>query len=268
MVAGCMSKGSDSNSATLEECFSRLDDSVRRSLAGESSPMKLGLVALAIAEGICGVQFISADEICEALGSAGIALTPMALKRAFARAGNLVIRRVIDKETKYRISLPGLDLVKGKLPEGNLSVMYISAGQPRTARKHLADILSHLSGVVRVADPYYGERSLDAIEMIPATCGVRFLTAKTTESEDKLRRLISDFRRERPSTEIRLYPKPQEMHDRYMLTEDMLMVVGHGFKDIGRRESFVILVGKDIAPDLHSTVVNSFDLRWAAATQI
>ena len=58
------------------------------------------------------------------------------------------------------------------------------------------------------------------------------------------------------------------MHDRYVLTDDMLILVGHGLKDIGGKESFVIRLDGEVARDLIATLAPSFDAKWASASPI
>jgi hypothetical protein len=154
------------------------------------------------------------------------------------------------------------------LNAGSLEVIYIEGNKPRTARKELKDLLVSMSGTVRVCDPYYGLRTLEALELFPLACRVHFLTAQTHESLKRLRGPFNDFRQERPNTEIRVYPNSQELHDRYVLSRDRMLIVGHGLKDIGGRESFVISIGRTLGRDLLDQVSKQFDARWSHATAL
>lgn len=44
--------------------------------------------------------------------------------------------------------------------------------------------------------------------------------------------------------------------------------MGHGLKDIGNKESFVIRLDKELVPDLIRETIQAFDLRWNAGTKI
>ncbi len=154
------------------------------------------------------------------------------------------------------------------LEAGSLTLLYIEGNKPRTARRELEEILSNLSGTVRICDPYYGVRSLEALELVPANCTVRFLTARTNENPTRLSGHLRDFKRERPNTELRLYPNARELHDRYILSRDRVLIVGHGLKDIGGRESFVIAIQEALAPNLLAQVSAAFDDKWVRATAL
>jgi hypothetical protein len=182
-----------------------------------------------------------------------------------SRAGNRVSRRIIDGEIHYKIMTRGRREAQRLLEAGNVSLLYMESNKPRTARRKLAEILGDLSGVIRVCDPYYGIRTLDSLELFPEKCIVRFLTSKTNENVRHLLRAIHDFKRERPRTELRLYPNSGELHDRYILSRDEMLIVGHGLKDVGNKESFVIIIQRNLIQDLHVQVGNAFDDKWAKA---
>ncbi len=120
---------------------------------------------------------------------------------------------------------------------------------------------------MRVCDPYYGVRTLDSLDHLPKATSVRFLTAKTSESGRKLTGALRDFKRERPKIEFRT-TSSHSLHDRYVLAKDVLMILGHGLKDIGGKESFMICLRSALVPDLLNELAASFDKRWNSATKI
>lgn len=252
----------------IASCFERLPAEIKLALDEIDSPMRLGLCALIIAADRCGQAFLSADEIAEVLDAAGIRVERDELVKGFARAGKRLSRKRIDGEKKYKAMMKARRELESYLSEGPIQVMYIEAGTPRTARKQLGGILEGLSGVVRILDPYYGRRTLDVLELIPDSCEVRFLTAKTSENEAGLRRAIADFRQERAATHVRIYPRPRDIHDRYIINDRELLIIGHGLKDIGNRESFIIRIDKAIAPGIVREIRESFDAKWDEGSPI
>ncbi len=98
--------------------------------------------------------------------------------------------------------------------------------------------------------------------MLPKQSTVRLLTGKTSEDRTKLRRQLAEFRQEYSAFDVRFYRKPHELHDRYLLTNDYLLIVGHGLKDIGRKESFVVIVTRALVPDMLGALKANFDNRW------
>ena len=111
-------------------------------------------------------------------------------------------------------------------------------------------------------------RTLDSLDYIPPTRQVRFLTAKTCESGRKLTGALRDFKKERPKVEFRIVAASSDIHDRYVVTKQQLLILGHGLKDIGGKESFIIRVGYELAPDLIEETVTTFDSRWNNASPI
>jgi len=252
----------------LDKAFRNLTEPIRLALASERSPLILGLSALAIAYDKSGKEWMSTAEIVSCLEISGIAVTPKQIQKAFARAGRRLAARRTGGETKYRIMIQGRQLVQEILGEGKIQLVFIQGSQPREARRKLAEILGQLSGIVRISDPWYGERTLDALEMFPEGCEVRFLSAQTNEKDAKLTRAIVYFRKERRGAELRICSDPKELHDRYVLTDNQILIVGHGFKDIGNRESFMIAVDRSVAPDLIESVRFAFDSRWEKAKSL
>jgi hypothetical protein len=252
----------NSQSPSLLDIFGSLDDSTKEALADIESPLGLGLAALYISENQAYRPYMTVEHIVAALEVAGVAVTKTQISKAFSRAGDRVSRSMLSGETSYRIMTKGRRQIEPFIQSGEIHVSYIQGGKPRTARKILSELLNNLSGDIRICDPYYGVRSLDALEMLPDSCNVKFLTAQSTENAVKLTGAIVDFRREHIKTEIRIFPDPKAIHDRYVLTDNNLLILGHGIKDIGNKESFVISVSNEQAGDLISSLIKVFDERW------
>ena len=237
--------------------FESLGDGLKVALAGIDSPLKLGLAALMLAKDRMKIQWLSSADISKALERAGIAVTPERLEKALARADDRVSRKRVRDEGSYSL-----------MTKGRMGVEYLEGGRPRTARRELREILGGIRGVVRICDPYYGIRTLDALEMLHEDCEVRFLTSRTTENPARLQGPLKDFRRERPKAELRTCADPAALHDRYVLSNSALLLVGNGLKDLGGKESFVVTIPRELAPDLLGEVGEAFDRRWDKASPI
>lgn len=229
----------------------------------KKSPLLFGLSVLAIAKDVLRIDGLSAHDIASALEAAGIACTAAQVQKAFARAGNKISAARDEMDTKYKVMIPGRQLVDPILGGDQIEIVLIQGGRPRTARQTLAKILGQLGSSVDVTDPWYGERTLDILEMMPAGCRVRFLTARTNERQDKLSRAIADFKKEHDNVELRVYPDAREPHDRYILTDEQLLIAGHGIKDIGNKESFLVAIERSLTPDLLDSIRGTFESRWA-----
>jgi hypothetical protein len=254
---------------SLLEKFEKLDAHLKYSLSEESSPLLLSLATLELAEREAGVQRLTAESIAACLEAAGVALKRTSVLRALARAGNKVATtRDPSGDTSYRLMTQGRREIAQLLQSDSLSVVRIEGGRPHTARQHLGDLMSSLTGTVRICDPYYGERTLETLDHLPKKTAIRFLTSKTNESALKVRGAFRDFAKERKNAEFRVLAPPNDLHDRYVLAQDSLLLVGHGLKDIGGKESFVVRLDRSLVPDLLDTLTASFDARWPTAVPL
>lgn len=255
--------------ASLLNAFQKLDYQSKHALAEITSPLLLSLAALAIAEQRVGVQRLTAEHIVACLEAAGVAVKRKSVSGALGRAGSKVSTSIEPSgEIGYRLMTLGQREVEPYLKKSALSVVRIEGGRPHTARHHLGELLCVLSGTARICDPYFGLRTLETIDHISPKTTIRFLTSKTNESMPKTRGAFNDFSKQRKNTEFRVLPPPHDLHDRYVLTKDSLLLVGHGLKDIGGKESFVIQVEKTLAPDLLEDIERSFDEKWASAAPL
>ena len=230
--------------------------------------MNVALAALAIAHDEAGIDYLSLDDVHEALLAADVAVDRASLAKGIGRAGKRVTNRSVSGERQYRLAMKGRPIAEKVLGSGDLTILHIDGTTPRQDRRALGDVLGSVKGTVRVCDPYYGVRSFDSLELMPKSAHIRFLTAKTNESAGKLAGTLKDFRKERPNVDLRLAKRPQDLHDRYVLTDANILIVGHGLKDIGSKESFVIALSRSLAGDLLAEVRRAFDKKWAEATPL
>lgn len=257
----------DEQVAKLIPKFRTLDQSIKISLSeAAKSPMIVGIATLILAHNLEGITHLSAANISHLLEEAGVAVTTMQISKAFARAGNHITRTKVDGEVHFRAMTSTRTLVEPILSSGPIQVVRIEAGTPRTARKKLEELFAQLSGTLRICDPYYGLRTLDALALIPKSFQVRFLTSRTNEKSTSLVGPLNDFKREFPNFQIRVLTPPTTLHDRYILSQDSLMLLGHGVKDIGSKESFVVVLTASYARDLLNILEATFDQYWTNST--
>jgi hypothetical protein len=251
----------------LLKTFRDLDLRVKKSLAEEPSPQNVGLAALKVAHD-AGADRVSLADLHEALEEADVSIKLVSLTKGLASAGKRVTRKKADGLVLYRLAIPGHQVAAEILGGGEIELMFVDGNKPRTDRRRLGEILGGLKGTIRICDPYYGVRSLETLELLPSTADVRFLTAKTNEGTAKLAGPLKDFKKERSHIALRQVQNANDLHDRYVLTKDNLLIVGHGLKDIGTKESFVVQIPASLAPDLLTQVERAFDTKWAAATAL
>jgi len=253
---------------SLLETFKKLDSATKHSLADIKSPRLLAFSALEISESRCGIDRLSSEHIVACLEAAGVAVKKISIIRALAAATGCVSLKKEDGESFYKLMTKGKREIEHVLEGEKMSVVRIEKNQPRTARQEISDIFKNLVGIVRICDPYYGIRTLDSLDYFPLQTDVKFLTSKTNETGRKLQGEMNDFKKERPNVEFRTVGKNAGLHDRFVVTNKMLLILGHGLKDIGGKESFVIRLEKDLVPDLIKETTRAFDLRWKTGTKI
>jgi len=253
---------------SLLDTFRTLDQVTKDVLADIDSPLLLSFATLSIAQNVGEHDRLSSEHIVASLEAAGVFIRKQSVSKALSRAGGRVsAAKGPDGDTFYRLMTKGEREIAPLLGGGELSVVRVDGTTPRTARQRLGEVLSGLKGPVRVCDPYYGMRTLDSLDHFPKSTSVRFLTAKTSEAGRKLSGALRDFKKERPKMEFRT-TSAHALHDRYVLTKDVLLILGHGLKDIGGKESFMICLGSAHVADLMKEMATSFDSRWKLATRI
>ncbi len=254
---------------SLLQSFRDLDRATKEILADTSSPLLLAFAALSIADQQCTMPRLSSEHIVACLEAAGVAITRKSISSALARAGTRVsTSKDLEGETLYRLMTRGEREIAPLLGGGGLSLVRFDGDSPRTARLRLAEAFGSLRGLIRICDPYYGVRTLDSLDHVPSTCRIRFLTQKTNESTRKIQGAYREFKRERPDTEFRIAAPSAKLHDRFVLAASTLLLVGHGLKDIGGKESFMVRIDKGLAEGLISQTRRAFDDHWKAASPL
>ena len=256
---------------SLLDSFALLDQGIKDLIAdADSSPRLLAFLALHIAQKNFNTHSLSAEHIIACLEAAGVAATKKSIGRALAGTKGSVTRSISDDgEVFYRLMTKGeREAEKILAGAGGVSVFRVESGTPRQARRKLGEILKSLQGTLRICDPFYGISTLDSLDLIPKKCAIKFLSQKTSEPKRKIDGALRDFYKERPQTEFRIAAGATKIHDRYIATKDEILILGHGLKDIGNKESFVIKLDKNLVPDLVNETIGSFDKEWGTGQKI
>lgn len=255
--------------ASLLSSFASLDTTTKDLLADIDSPRGLALATLSIAKTRFDIATLSAEHIVAGLEAAGVAVTRKSIGRSLSNSKGLITRTIEeDGEVFYRLMTRGEREAEKILGQGGLTILRIEGGLPRQARLRLGEIFQTMKGTVKICDPYYGVSTLDSLDLLPKTCTVQFLTQKTNDSARKISSAFRDFYKERPKTEFRIAPAASRLHDRYIITNDQLLILGHGIKDIGNKESFVVALNKELIPDLMNEINSFFDGAWKGGTTV
>jgi len=177
----------------------------------------------------------------------------------YALNSNKKAVHVIDG--KYKLMQHGREQLLSNIDPPGLFM--IEPGKPFSKKRETRNkIFKAMSGQISFCDPYCGPGILDLIykSFRPKTV-IRILTQQIIDKPTgSFPRSLSDLRDERFDVTIKLY-KNSVLHDRYVIDDNHAWLSGYGFNDLGRKESFIVLLGKDIRQSLLST----FNSRWKVA---
>jgi hypothetical protein len=140
-----------------------------------------------------------------------------------------------------------------------IEVYYFEPDKPHTSRKNFVELLSQLSGDVKICDPYLTSDSLEAIEKI-ANAKVKFLTSAKKSNIKITSNDLKDFKSEFSQVEIKGFPF-DHLHDRYIIAKDKLFLLGQGLS-IRKKETFIVELPERFAKDLIQSLSATFDIRW------
>lgn len=219
-----------------------------------------------IEEKFSAVGYVPPEWISEILvESLRIDSNPNTVKKALATIKKKAHPKKIEEQTFYRIMEKGIQHLKDISDDDKTIVYRIGGSTPRRDKQFLADVMKNTSGEIKIIDPYYGSKSLNNLEKFASNKSIKLLSVDLDRNEKPhvFASDLRDFKKDYKKFELRLFPNnPKELHDRYILTKDSVIFVGHGIKDLGGKESFILVfqgnTGKNILNDLDKKFVE----RW------
>lgn len=213
-----------------------------------------------------GQEFATADDISELLLRSDVHLSPVRVHRALARAGDAVARRGKGESAGFRIMAEGERLLEQRAGRRGPLTLRVTGKAPWSDRRFVVkEAVKKSTGEVLIVDKYFGVESLDFLQEFQKARKIRFLTTRPSTNVGILQREIARFRREFANSEFRAYQLPHELHDRYLLFDKEVWFVGHGIKDLGRKESFVVILQDPFGKDIRRVLHDAFESRWATS---
>jgi len=231
-------------------------------------PLEAGLWCLYVSKYDFGVDYLTCENLEDILSEfLDMPLTSIQIKRAFARAGKKIIKNKHGEG--YKISDPGETYLRSLKRDEPLNIVYIQPNKPRTATKNLESLIKSIpKDILLICDPYYGLRTLEVLESFAKYHKeIKFLTARIGNGEKSatLNRAVSDCKKEYgKKIEIKLL-SGNDLHDRYIIAKDRFFIIGHGIKDLGSKESLIIVVEDRYGKDMRKTIASVFQKRWTIA---
>ena len=237
-----------------------------------SGLLEQGLWVLYVGKEKLGIKHLSRRDVVEVAREVKeVSMAPDSLLQAFRRAGDMIHATKVGQTTVYEIMKPGKDHLLGVKEAGSISVFYFEPGEKFSSKRVLSqDIIQGLKGHLKVVDPYPGVRTLDIMKEA-ADRPVRFLTRienlKKDADREAFLRELRDFTGEHPNIEFRSYAN-EDIHDRYVISETSLVLLGHSMKDLGGKESFAIVLSTEASRNISSALTEAFDRRWKSSKPI
>lgn len=219
------------------------------------------------------VEWSSAYDLADILLALNISATEKSVRNALAPLKGKKIHR---KESELSVNVYGI-MDKGlkhlEELEGQSIVYVIGGKNPRKDKMFLADAIKSSKSKIKIIDPFFGSKSLIILEKIYSGKSIQLLTTKIQLERNQSMRAfkaeLSDFKKYHKNFKSRLFPnQPKELHDRYILTKNSLILVGHGIKDLGDKESFILTFDKNMAGNIINDLDSKFDQRWKLSTPI
>jgi hypothetical protein len=246
--------------------FSDIETSEYSDFDGLEKPLDRGLWVLWVAKASLGEKKLTAEDVASIIRDVKeVSIEARAITNAFNRAGNRVHIYRDGGKVQYEIMKTGKDYLLSQASEGSVDLLYFEPEKKYTAKRILSrSILRDLKGELAIVDPYCGVRTLDMLKEA-GNRPVRFLTRienlKAESQRKRLLREIRDFRSESPNVEFRSYPKT-DIHDRYIISSESLVLLGHSIKDLGGKESFAIVLDVDANRNTVQALIETFNRRW------
>lgn len=245
--------------------FGEIDVSEFLDFYSYEEPLERGLWVLWVAKEKLGMKKLTAEQIASIIRDVKeISIDAISITRSFSRARDKIHTYHEDDEVYFEIMKPGKDHLVSQVKEGAIEIFYFEPDKRYTSKRLLSkNILNNLKGELRIVDPYCSERTLDVLNNIKNR-SVKFLTRVENLREKERERFLrdlQDFKPEHPNVEFRNYPHT-DVHDRYIISSELLVILGHSIKDLGSKESFAVMLNKDMSKNIVGVVIENFNRRW------
>ncbi len=237
-----------------------------------SNSLEMGMWVLWVAKDKLGIKRLTAEQIASVIRDVKeISIDAKSINNSFSPAKGKVHAYHENSEVYFEIMKPGKDQLISLVKEGSVEVFYFQPDHKYSAKKMLSkNILEQLHGKLQIVDPYCGERTLDILKDVESE-SIDFLTRlenlRDEKDRSKFLRILTDFKSEYPQIEFRNYSNT-DIHDRYIISDNSLVILGHSLKDLGSKESFAIVLDGDTSRNVAEALIENFNRRWKQAAKI
>lgn len=245
--------------------FEKVDTSAFPDLYNFKKPLEMGLWILWVAKENLHVKKLTAEQIATIIREIyEVSVDSKSIVYSLNRAGDKIHVYQEGDGIQFEIMKSGKDHLVKQVKEGSIEMFYFEPDRRYTSKRILSkNILSNLNGELSIVDPYCSERTLDILSDSKDR-DIRLLTKADNlreKEKNKFIRDLQDFRSEHPKIEFRNYSH-SDLHDRYIISSNYLAVLGHSIKDLGSKESFSIILNKNMNRNMVEVLTENFNRRW------
>jgi hypothetical protein len=166
-------------------------------------------------------------------------------------------------------------IVENELSLGSLenATLFLTGNEAWTdSNKNFPGIINMLDGDLCIVDPFYGNGTFFTLSKFGKERKIRFLSAKLGDEEQNnitnFNINLKKFKKEFQNIKLKKYDKIYELHDRYIIADNALVVVGYGIKDFGNKESFVVFLPRKTVAKFLPALKAIFEKRWEKSNDI
>jgi hypothetical protein len=262
-------------SVELTQKFREVDNTGIHDFEKYDKPFEMGLWVLWVAKEKLGIKRLRACDIANvivdvketSIKSKTIVNSFNATSRGKG-AAKIHIHNT-GEEIYYEIMKEGKDHLLAQAGSGSVKVYYFEPEKRYSSKRILGEcVFNDLGGELKIVDPYCDSGTLDILSN--SKNKIKFLTQienLRTNVKQRFLRDLKDFKSEYPNIDFRSYSK-SGIHDRYIISDYKLVILGYSLKDLGARESFSIILDKKTSGDIFNMLVENFNRRWKVAAQL
>jgi hypothetical protein len=256
------------NETELTQRFREVDISDFPDFYNYQKPLEMGLWVLWVSKDKLGVKKLTAEQIASVIrDTKEISVDAQSINNAFKRAEGKIHTHHEGSKTYFEIMKPGKEHLLSLVKQASVEVFYFDPGKRYSTKRILSqNILKEIQGDLQIVDPYCGIRTLDILRDLKDKT-IKFLTRVENLNEkerERFLRELQDFKAEYPKIEFRNYSNT-DIHDRYIISENELVILGHSLKDLGSKESFAIVLNADSSKNVIEALIEIFNRRWKQA---
>lgn len=203
-----------------------------------------------------------------------INVNEVAITRAFARAGSKVKSYAENWVHEYEIMKEGRLFLStlNQFSESNGVFFFSGKNAWSDLNVNFPKMIALLKGDLCMVDPFYGYGTFTVLGKFGKQKKIRLLSAQLGNLEQQNQREFDDhlkrFKSEFKNIALKKYPKKYELHDRYIMADNALVIVGHGIKDVASKESFVVYLPGQMVSKFLPSLRDTFEERWKKGQNI